>query len=297
MSEEQYLYLLKNVLKNGEKRSDRTNTGTLSLFAPEQFKFDLSHSFPLFTTKRVFFRGIVEELLFFLRGDTDSGLLSAKNVHIWDQNSSREFLDSVGLTHYKANLIGPMYGFQWRFWGASYDPLTGKPTNDGIDQLANTLRLIKNDPFSRRIIMSCWNVKDLASGCLNPCHILVQFYVSKDGVLHSHVYQRSIDIMAGLPFNIASYAMLTQIIAHITDLKPGFMTYSFGDVHLYMNHIDAANIQIQRTPQEFPELKIAKKPDSQEISDLVKFCEELCFDDFILENYKPLGKIPISFNA
>jgi thymidylate synthase len=297
MSEHQYLDLLKNVLENGQKRSDRTNTGTLSLFAPDQFKFDLFESFPLFTTKKVFFRGIVEELLFFLRGDTDSGSLSSKNVHIWDQNSSREFLDNVGLTHYKTNLIGPMYGFQWRFWGASYDPLTGKPTSDGIDQLKTVINFIKTDPFSRRIVMSCWNVKDLSAGCLNPCHILVQFYVSTDGLLHSHVYQRSIDIMAGLPFNIASYAMLTQIIAHITDLKPGTMTYSFGDVHLYLNHVDAATIQIQRTPQQFPQLKITKKPKSQEINDLVKFCEELCYDDFVLENYNPLTRIPISFNA
>lgn len=293
--ENQYLNLLQKLITDGEQRSDRTATGTYSLFAPEPFKFDLSKSFPLLTTKKVFFRGVIEELLWFLKGETDSSLLSSKNVRIWEQNSSRDFLDSVGLSQMKTNLIGPMYGFQWRFWGASYDDSTGKPIGQGHDQLDKIIQLIKNDPFSRRIVMSCWNVSDLSHGCLNPCHILVQFYVSGE-FLHSHVYQRSIDIMAGLPFNIASYALLNHIIAYVTNLKPGVLTYSFGDVHLYSNHLEAAKIQIQRIPNEFPQVKIIKPFDKTLLSE-VTFCESLRSDDFVLQNYNPQEKITIPFNT
>lgn len=299
--EDQYLAVLKKVLIDGHQRIDRTSTGTLSLFAPHPFKFDLSQSFPLFTTKKVFFRGIVEELLFFIRGNTDSRLLAAKNVHIWDLNTSPDFLASVGLSHYTPGLMGPMYGFQWRFWGSSYDHETGLPIvcDSTVDQLKHVLDLITHDPFSRRIVMSCWNVSDLAKGCLHPCHILVQFYVHNQ-TLHCHVYQRSIDIMAGLPFNVASYALLVSIIAHVTHLSPGTLTYSFGDLHLYLNHIDAAKIQIERTPTPFPTVKIVKPfvhTHTHTVSDMIKFCESLCFDDFVLENYHPAEKIAIPFNA
>lgn len=216
--EYQYLEHIKNILEKGIKREDRTGVGTYGIFGA-QMRYSLRNNiFPLLTTKRVFWRGVVEELLWFIRGSTNAFELSNKNVHIWDANSTREFLDSVGLSHHEVGDLGPVYGFQWRHFGAKYAGMHADYTNKGIDQLAQVIHTIKTKPTDRRIIMCAWNPIDIPEMALPPCHCLVQFFVANDE-LSCLLYQRSADMGLGVPFNIASYALLTYMIAHVTGLK------------------------------------------------------------------------------
>jgi thymidylate synthase len=274
--EYQYLNLVKDIIENGVQRDDRTKVGTLSKFG-SMMKFSLRDDFPLLTTKRVFWKGVVEELLFFIKGDTNSKHLEDKGVKIWQPNTSREFLDMRGFNDREVGDMGPLYGFQWRHCGAKYVGMNANYDGQGIDQLKECIRLIKEDPTSRRILMSAWNVVDMNDMVLNPCHIMVQFYVA-NGELSSLMYQRSVDCGLGLAFNIASYALLTCIIAHITGLKLGELTISTGDTHVYLNHVEPLKVQLQREPKPFPKVIIKCEP---------KDIDDYTVDDFELVDYKP----------
>ena len=266
--EKQYLDLMKSILyKNNIK--DSRNSRVISQFG-EKMVFDLREGFPLLTTKRTPFKTILRELLWFIRGSTSNKELNDKNVHIWDGNSSKEFLESRGLD-YEEGELGPVYGFQWRKFGADYN----NPNSKGVDQLNNVIDLINNDPTSRRIILSAWNPVDLDKMALPPCHVMIQFSVDKE-FLDAQLYQRSGDMFLGVPFNIASYSILMHIIGSITGYTPRYFHHVLGDAHIYMNHIDAIGEQIHRIPNKFPELKLTKK-----IVDINDINE----DDFILENY------------
>ncbi|KAE8373223.1 hypothetical protein BDV26DRAFT_285316 [Aspergillus bertholletiae] len=273
--EHQYLNLIRTILASGEHRPDRTGTGTRSIFAPPQLRFSLSKPapnpaddpipvLPLLTTKRVFLRAVVAELLWFISGCTSSLPLSDQGVKIWDGNGSREFLDKVGLGHRDVGDLGPVYGFQWRHFGAEYVDAKTDYTGQGVDQLAEVVHKLKHNPFDRRIIMSAWNPADLKKMALPPCHMFAQFYVSypngldSKGYLHCQLYQRSCDVALGVPFNIASYALLTHMLAHAADLLPGNFVHAMGDSHVYLDHVEPLQEQLVREPTEFPELKIRR---------------------------------------
>ena len=257
---QQYLDLLDPVLRSGVQKSDRTGTGTLSVFG-HQMRFDLAAGFPLLTTKKLHVRSIIVELLWFLRGDTNIAYLKENGVSIWD-----EWADEDGE-------LGPVYGEQWRSW----------PSLDGrrIDQIDNVVTAIKMNPDSRRHIVSAWNPADVDEMALPPCHCLFQFYVA-DGKLSCQLYQRSADIFLGVPFNIGSYALLTLMVAHVTGLKPGEFIHTLGDAHLYLNHIEQAHIQLWRKPGPLPTLKI--NPAAGNIFGFT-------YADFTLENYTPQAHI------
>ena len=251
-----YLDLLDHVLTHGVRKEDRTGTGTLSVFG-HQMRFPLADGFPLLTTKKLHTRSIIHELLWFLKGDTNIGYLRDNGVTIWD-----EWADAQGN-------LGPVYGAQWRSW----------PTPDGqhIDQITRVVEDIRHSPDSRRLIVSAWNVGELPHMALPPCHALFQFYVA-EGRLSCQLYQRSADIFLGVPFNIASYALLTHMVAQQTDLEPGEFIWTGGDCHLYLNHLDQARLQLSRTPRALPQLKLARRPES---------IFDYRFDDFVIEDYDP----------
>jgi len=251
----QYHDLLELVLKRGAEKRDRTGTGTISVFG-HQSRYDLADGFPMMTTKKLFLKGIIYELLWFLRGDTNVRWLQERGVTIWD-----EWADANGD-------LGPVYGSQWRSWPA--------PDGTTIDQIANVVRDIKNNPDSRRLIVTAWNPVDVPKSALPPCHCLFQFYVAS-GKLSCQLYQRSADIFLGVPFNIASYALLTMMIAQVTGLKPGEFVHTLGDAHLYLNHLDQAREQLSRKPYPLPTMRI--NPD---VTDIFAFTRE----DFTLENYQ-----------
>ncbi|MBK8721576.1 MAG: thymidylate synthase [Saprospiraceae bacterium] len=253
---QQYHQLLQHIIDNGTFKSDRTGTGTFSVFG-YQMRFDLSKGFPMVTTKKLHLKSIIYELLWFLKGDTNIKYLKENGVSIWD-----EWADEKGD-------LGPVYGKQWRSWATNF----GKT----IDQIQIAIDTIKNNPDSRRIIVNAWNVGELSEMALSPCHCLFQFYVN-DGKLSCQLYQRSADVFLGVPFNIASYALLTMMMAQVCGLKPGEFVHSFGDVHLYSNHIDQAKLQLTRTPIELPTMEI-----NPSINDLFSFE----FNDFELKNYHP----------
>jgi len=234
----QYLELMRRIREHGARKQDRTGTGTLSLFG-QQLRFDLAQGFPLVTTKRVHLRSVVVELLWFLRGDTNVAWLREQGVTIWD-----EWADERGE-------LGPVYGRQWRAW----------PAADGrtIDQMSQVVAQLRSDPDSRRIIVSAWNVGELEAMALMPCHALFQFYVAS-GQLSCHIYQRSADFFLGVPFNIASYALLTHMLAQQCDLKPGELVWTGGDCHLYLNHLEQADAQLQREPYPLPQLLLRRRP-------------------------------------
>ena len=261
----QYLTLLKHVKHNGQKKEDRTGTGTMSVFG-YQMRFNLNESFPLLTTKKVHLKSVIYELLWFLSGDTNIKFLKDNGVSIWD-----EWADENGN-------LGPVYGHQWRSW----------PTSEGkeIDQISNLINQIKKTPDSRRLIVSAWNVGEINKMKLPPCHCFFQFYVA-DGRLSCQLYQRSADIFLGVPFNIASYALLTQMIAHVCGLECGEFIHTLGDAHIYTNHIDQVNEQLRRKPKKLPQLKI--NPSVKNIFDFK-------YEDFSLEGYDPypLIKAPIA---
>lgn len=274
--ESQYINLIKHILENGISKDDRTGIGTLSIFS-YNMTFNLRESFPLLTTKKVYWKGVVEELLWFISGSTNSNILKEKGVKIWEGNSSREFLDSRGLSHYDQGDIGAGYGFQWRHFGAKYTNMYDSYEGQGIDQLKDVIYKIKNTPDDRRIIMSAWNPSDIDKMALPPCHIFVQFWVDTNKKeLHSQMYQRSCDVGLGVPFNIASYALLTCIIAKLCDLTPGDFHYCMGDTHIYKNHIDAMKLQITRDPYDFPKINI------KDITDI----DSITVDDIELIDYK-----------
>jgi thymidylate synthase len=237
--ERQYLDLLSDILAQGVRRDDRTGTGTLGVFG-RQIRFDLAQGFPLLTTKKLHRKSIVLELLWFLRGDTNVRWLQERGVGIWD-----EWADASGE-------LGPVYGKQWRSWAA--------PDGRVIDQMANVVAQIRQNPHSRRHIVSAWNPADVDDMALPPCHCLFQFFVA-DGRLSCQLYQRSADVFLGVPFNIASYALLTAMVAQVTGLEPGEFVHTFGDAHLYLNHIEQAKEQLTREPRPFPTLKLAPKSD------------------------------------
>lgn len=278
--EQQYLDLVRDVIENGTLRQDRTGVGTLSKFGV-QMRYDLSESFPLLTTKSVFWRGVAEELLWFLNGETSAKKLQDKKVRIWDGNSSREYLDSIGLTEREEGDLGPVYGWQWRHFGAKYTDMHADYTGQGVDQVAEVLHKIKNKPHDRRIIISAWNPADIPKMALPPCHMFAQFFVA-DGALSCQMYQRSADLGLGVPFNIASYALLTCLFAHLTGLKRGTFVHTIGDAHVYLNHVDALKEQLKRTPRPFPTLTIDPKVDS---------VEGCTFDDLKIDGYDPYPKI------
>ena len=260
-----YLELLRHVRTQGIYKDDRTGTGTYSIFG-YQMRFNLAEGFPLVTTKRVHLKSIIHELLWFLQGSTNIAYLKENGVSIWD-----EWADEQGN-------LGPVYGYQWRSWPA--------PDGRHIDQITNVVNQIKNTPDSRRMIVSAWNVADIDNMKLPPCHALFQFYVA-DGKLSCQLYQRSCDTFLGLPFNIASYSLLLHMMAQQCDLEPGDFVWTGGDVHLYLNHLEQAKLQLSRTPRALPTLRFARKPDS---------IFDYKFEDFIIENYDPYPviKAPIA---
>jgi thymidylate synthase len=253
---QQYLGLVRNILDHGTEKTDRTGTGTRSLFG-HQLRFDLAAGFPLVTTKKLHLRSIIFELLWFLRGDTNVRWLQENKVSIWD-----EWADPNGD-------LGPVYGYQWRSWPA--------PNGQHVDQLARIIGEIQRNPDSRRLVVSAWNVADLDRMALQPCHALFQFYVAA-GRLSCHMYQRSADVFLGVPFNIASYALLTMMVAQVCGLGLGDLVISFGDVHLYLNHVEQAREQLSREPRALPTMRVNPE---------VKSIDDFKFSDFTLENYDP----------
>lgn len=285
--EYQYLHLLEDIMENGSDSDDRTGVGTRSLYGT-QMRFSLRDTFPLFTTRRIFFRGAVEELLWMIRGDTDAKLLQEKNIHIWDGNTTREFLDGRGLD-YEEGQIGKLYGFQMRNWGGDWDKhLQGEKT--GVDQLKYIVDSLKKDKTSRRLVMSYWNSSDLDSGVLTPCHAFVQFRVNQQtNELDCMMTQRSCDFCCGVVLNVPFYALMTRLLANVVGLEAGEFIWSGGDSHIYKNHIENAKIQIQREPLPFPKVEI---PDVKTIEDI----EQLQFSDFKLIDYQyhPSLKYPMA---
>jgi dihydrofolate reductase/thymidylate synthase len=283
MEEMQYLDMVDDVMRKGELRMDRTGVGCYSVFG-RSMRFDLRCGrIPLFTTKRVFWRGVVEELLWFISGSTDVGVLQSKGIRIWDGNGSREYLDSVGLRDNKVGDLGPVYGFQWRYFGAEYVDSKSDYSGKGIDQLGRVIELIRTSPRDRRILMSAWNPSDLGKMALPPCHVMCQFYVSNNGELSCQMYQRSCDMGLGVPFNVASYALLTRMIAYVCGLKCGELVYVMGDVHIYKNHVDGLSLQLERMPREFPLLEIKEGVE--------KSIDKFEYSSFVLKDYKPYETI------
>ena len=280
--EYQYLNLLQKVMDEGIHGHTR-NGKTRSLFG-ERMEFDMRDGFPLLTTKKMGYKTILRELLWFISGSTSNVELQAKNVHIWNLNSTREFLDSRGLDYEEGDL-GPVYGFQWRHSGAEYKDCHTDYTGQGVDQLQNVIDLIKNDPHSRRIIMNSWNASYLDKMALPPCHVMCQFHVNSElGTLDCQLYQRSGDMFLGVPFNIASYSFLLHIIADITRYKPGKLIHILGDTHIYEQHFDAVNKQLERVPVGFPQLEVLKDLSVKNIDDIT---EEM----FSIKDYKCYDKI------
>jgi len=272
-----YINLMQNILENGEEREGR-NGNTLSIFG-EKLIFRLKEGFPLLTTKRVFWRGIVEELLWFLRGSTDVTELQKKNVNIWNSNSSREFLDSVGLVNVPEWNIGKAYGWQWR-------NASGTEPGNGVDQLKYIIEQLKFNPHGRRALLSAWNPAQLNEMALPPCHFAYNFYIGKNG-LSCQMIMRSCDVGAGLPFNIASTSLFTCILAHALNIEPDNVHIITGDTHLYAEHIDSAKIQITRQPRKLPSLQIKSNPSTDSPVDILKWIESLKFEDFEICDYNP----------
>ena len=281
--EYQYLELIERIIGNGVYRNDRTNTGTLSLFG-ETMRFDLRTTFPLLTTKRVFWRGVVEELMWFIRGSTNANELRDRNVRIWDGNSSREYFDSIGMTEREEGDLGPVYGFQWRHWGAEYTDMHADYSGKGVDQLKGIIERIRGDAkgvADRRLVMSAWNPGMLHQMALPPCHMFCQFYVA-NGELSCVMYQRSCDVGLGVPFNIASYALLTHMIAKVCGLRPGEFVHMMGDTHVYANHVEPLKLQLMNAPRAFPTLTIDGNFTN---------IDDVCASDIHLSNYDPHPKI------
>lgn len=283
----QYLEIVKECIEKGCRQDDRTGTGTLSLFG-RSMRFSLENGrLPLLTTKAVPFKTVLEELLFFVRSQTDNKILKKKNIHIWDGNSTKEFYASYGINREEDDL-GPIYGFQWRHFGAEYKTCKDNYDNQGVDQLKIVIDTIRTSPSSRRMIVSAWNPLQLSEMALPPCHLMFQFYVA-NGKLSCILFQRSADMGLGVPFNICSYSLLTIMVAKITGLEPGEFIHFMGDAHVYLDHVDPLKTQLEREPKEFPMLKLAEKE--------YKEIEDFDVKDFILENYDPHPKIVMKMSS
>ncbi len=267
-----YLDLLQKILDEGRDRDDRTGTGTRGIFG-HQMRFDLREGFPLLTTKKLHLRSIIYELLWFLRGDTDIAWLKENRVSIWDEWATAEQTARFGR---REGDLGPVYGHQWRNYGATARS-DGSWENDGVDQVGKVVEQIRTNPSSRRLIVSGWNPREADQVALPPCHTLFQFYV-QDGELSCQLYQRSADVFLGVPFNIASYALLTLMVAQVCDLQAGEFVHTLGDAHLYRNHLDQARLQLTREPRSLPRMKL-----NPEVKDIFGFR----FEDFELEGYDP----------
>ena len=267
-----YLDLLRRILDEGRSREDRTGTGTRAVFG-HQMRFDLREGFPLLTTKKLHVKSIVHELLWFLRGETHVASLQAAGVRIWDEWATPEQTARFGRS---AGDLGPVYGHQWRNFGATRLP-DGGYAKDGVDQIARLLEQIRTNPSSRRLLVTGWNPREADEVALPPCHTLFQLYV-QDGELSCQLYQRSGDVFLGVPFNIASYALLTQMIAHVSDLRVGDFVHTLGDAHLYRNHLDQARLQLERAPRPLPRLVL--RPEARSLFDFQ-------YEDFSFEGYDP----------
>lgn len=286
--ERQYLNLIKHIIKNGAKTKSRNGTtyntiGTMS-------KYPLTNStIPLLTTKKVAWKTCLKELLWFIKGDTNNETLQKQNVHIWDGNSTKEFLKSRNLAHYHENELGPIYGYQWRNWNAPYFGTTFNHRSYGIDQLSDIISSLRHptERYSRRLILSAWNVEQLHKMALPPCHVISQFHVLNDDELYCTMYQRSGDVGLGVPFNIASYAFLTHMIADLCDLKATELTHYIGNAHIYENHIEPLKVQTEREPYDFPTLQIGSKLN----------IDEFTLSDFALEDYNYYPSIKMDMIA
>ncbi|KAK8139470.1 hypothetical protein PG984_002850 [Apiospora sp. TS-2023a] len=332
--EYQYLDLVREILDNGERRPDRYNPSHAPFFflpdghrhllhlRPAPLKFalhapstdgtsDPQPILPLLTTKRVFTRAVIAELLWFISGSTSSKPLSDAGIKIWDGNGSRAFLDGLGLTHRAEGDLGPVYGFQWRHFGADYVDCDTDYTGQGVDQLAEIVHKLRTNPHDRRLILSAWNPKAMKEMVLPPCHMFAQFYVSypraatennttsqedqteetpkPKGHLHCQLYQRSCDMGLGVPFNIASYALLTHMLAHVCDLVPGSLTHVMGDAHVYVDHVDALRTQLEREPRDFPRLDIAKEKNGS--------IDGWKVEDFSIQGYDPHKSIAMKMSV
>lgn len=288
MEEKQYLNLISNIIDNGDLETGR-NGDTIVLFGTNM-RFSLTNSIvPFLTTKKLAWKICLKELLWFISGKTDNNILKQQKVNIWNANGSRDFLDSRNLD-YPEDDLGPVYGHQWRFFNAEYKGCHENYNNQGIDQLQNIINILKNpkERHSRRIILSAWNPCQLDEMALPPCHILMQFHVNKKLELSCVLYQRSGDIGLGVPFNIASYSLLTHLLAHHCDLKPKEFIHFIGNTHIYKDHIDPLKTQISREPFDFPTLEIKNKYDN---------INDYKFDDFIINNYVSHDKIPMNMSA
>ena len=275
--ENQYLDLIRNIIENGDYIKSR-NGNVYSIFG-NMMRFSLeNNTIPILTSKKTAHKTCLKELLWFISGDTSNNTLKKQNVHIWDGNSSRDFLDSRGLNHYEENDLGPIYGFQWRHFNAPYDNSSANYDNKGVDQIKNIIDTLKNPEtrFSRRIILTAWNPQQLDEMALPPCHVLAQFHVSSDNKLSCSLYQRSGDVGLGVPFNIASYSYLTHLIAHHCDLGVKDFVYFLGNSHIYEEHIDALKEQLERPLYEFPKINIKNKYDN---------IDDYKVDDFEVINY------------
>ncbi|KAJ1612223.1 dihydrofolate reductase-thymidylate synthase [Cryptosporidium canis] len=273
----QYLDMLSRVLENGAYRENRTGINTYSIFG-QMMRFDLRESFPLLTTKKVAIRSIFEELMWFIRGDTNGNHLIEKKVYIWSGNGSKEYLEKIGLGHREENDLGPIYGFQWRHFNGEYKTMHDDYTGVGVDQLEKLIGNLKNNPKDRRHLLTAWNPSALSQMALPPCHVLSQFYVSNDNCLSCNLYQRSCDLGLGSPFNIASYAILTMMLAQVCDYKPGELAIFIGDTHIYENHLTQLKQQLTRLPRPFPQLRFKRK---------VEHIEDFQWEDVLLTGYYP----------
>jgi thymidylate synthase len=279
--EYQYLETVRDIIDNGLRSEDRTGVGTVSTFGT-MMRFSLRDGkIPQYTSRKTFVRGAVEELLWMLRGDTNANNLASKNVNIWNGNTTREFLDQRGLEDFQQGDIGTLYGFQMRHWGAEYHGFNHDYTGEGIDQIAKVIELIKTTPKSRRILVSNYNVSQLDTGCLEPCHTLFQFYVDTEKKeLSSLLYMRSVDMMCGQPLNVLFYSIMTHLFAKLTGYTAGDFVFTSGDTHVYLNHLDNAKAQIEREPKPFPTLTINK--DLNTLEDILS----MGFDDFEINGYE-----------
>ena len=279
--EEAYLNLINKIILTGEERATR-NSITKSIFG-EKLEFDISESIPFLTTKKLAWKTVIKELLWFLSGSTDNKKLTDQNVKIWNGNASREYMDSIGFIEREVDDLGPIYGFQWLHFNADYKDHKTNYDNQGVNQIKLVLHQLKNDPMSRRILLSAWNPSQIHLMNLPPCHMMAQFYVSinkktNEKELSCQMYQRSADVGLGLPFNIASYAVLTYIFARLTNMKPKKLIIIIGDAHIYNNHEESLKKQVERKPFDFPKLVINPDKEFNKIEDFV-------IDDFVVDNY------------
>jgi thymidylate synthase len=286
--EMQYLGLIQTILEKGVTKDDRTGTGTISIFGTLSRYSLENNALPLLTTKKITYRLVIEELLFFVRGETDSNLLRKRDVNIWNQNGSCAFLLSRGIDREEGDL-GPVYGFQWRHFGAKYRTCHDTYSGEGIDQLGMVIKELKSNPMSRRLVVSAWNPLDLDIMALPPCHVLYQFEVS-NGKLNCMLYQRSGDVGLGVPFNIASYALLLKMVSYLVKIPEGELVHVIGDTHIYSNHVEQLREQMQRVPRPFP--KVYLRPPTER-----KSIEEFEASDFVVEGYDPHPPIKMQMSV